>query len=64
MGGKAQMRHQVLSYLASNLDLKDRCIDDLYRHITENFSNRKDLAIAWLSKELLKTSVPLLHCDC
>jgi len=51
IGGQAPLRQRIISFLAIQLDIKDPLIEELKTHILDNFSLRKDLAIAWLMAE-------------
>lgn len=51
VGGKAQLRASILSYLASQIELGHPLLQTLHSHIFEDFVTRKELALQWLITE-------------
>jgi hypothetical protein len=53
-GGKALLRRSLLCRLATSIDLQDNLLFTLLDHILENFNSRKELALSWITQELLE----------
>eukprot|EP01117_Protostelium_nocturnum_P021010 TRINITY_DN990_c1_g1_i1.p1 TRINITY_DN990_c1_g1~~TRINITY_DN990_c1_g1_i1.p1 ORF type:complete len:977 (-),score=387.51 TRINITY_DN990_c1_g1_i1:66-2960(-) len=53
-GGKLNLRNQILSNLAVNLELDHPNNRRLLNHVLEEFETRKGLALDWLFKEMIK----------
>ena len=52
-GGKALLRRALLCRLATSIDLQDNLLENLLDHILQNMNARKELALSWITQELL-----------